>query len=100
MTLIKVVWYDIYSFYKYRIFIKHIYLQLIDDIDIQSLNVHWWRSQLALVNQDPVLFDGTIRENILFGCQYRSEPLPNMEHIIEAAKTAHIHDFICSLPKA
>jgi ABC-type multidrug transport system fused ATPase/permease subunit len=51
------------------------------------------------VNQDPVLFDGTIRENLLFGCQYKSEPLPNMEQIIEAAKQAKIHDFICSLPQ-
>ncbi len=73
---------------------------MIDDIDIRSLNVHWWRSQLALVNQDPVLFDGTIRDNILFGCQYRSESLRNMEQIIEAAKNAKIHDFICSLPEA
>jgi ABC-type multidrug transport system fused ATPase/permease subunit len=61
--------------------------------------VHWWRSQFALVNQDPVLFDETIRENILFGCQYQSN-LPNMEEIIEAAKQANIHDFISSLPQA
>jgi ATP-binding cassette subfamily B (MDR/TAP) protein 1 len=73
---------------------------LIDGTDIRLLNVYWWRSQIALVNQDPVLFDASIRDNILFGCHHLSESPPTMEQIIEAARQANIHDFILSLPQA
>ncbi|CAF1334192.1 unnamed protein product [Adineta steineri] len=72
----------------------------IDNNDIRSLDVDWWRSQIGLVNQEPILFDTTIKENILFGCQYRSQSLPTDEQIIQVAKLAKIHDFICSLPQA
>ena len=38
-----------------------------DKQDIQSLNVPWIRTQLGIVSQEPVLFDRTIAENIMYG---------------------------------
>ena len=52
------------------------------------------RDAIALVTQDPVLFDDTIRANIAYG----SKPI-NEEQVIAAAKAAAAHEFIVSLPK-
>ena len=51
---------------------------------------------VGIVSQEPILFDMSIRENIAYGDNSRSE-VP-MEEIINAAKTANIHDFIEQLP--
>ncbi|PON52777.1 ABC transporter [Trema orientale] len=62
----------------------------IDGQDIKSYHLRSLRKYVALVNQEPTLFDGTIRENITYG-------LPNNvteSEIIEAAKAANAHDFI------
>ncbi|CAF4892140.1 unnamed protein product [Rotaria sp. Silwood1] len=69
---------------------------LIDSKDIRSLNLQWYRSQIGIVSQEPVLFDMSIKENIAYGDNSRSN-IP-MEEIIEAAKNANIHDFIQKLP--
>jgi ABC-type multidrug transport system fused ATPase/permease subunit len=61
-----------------------------------SLNLQWWRSQIGLVSQEPVLFDASIRENIAYGDTSRKVP---MEEIREAAKNANIQRFIESLPE-
>ncbi|KAG4076722.1 hypothetical protein HA402_002009 [Bradysia odoriphaga] len=53
------------------------------------------RSKLSIVSQEPILFDRTIAENIAYGDNSR---VIDMIDIIEAAKTANIHDFIASLP--
>lgn len=58
------------------------------------MNLHWLRSQLGLVSQEPLLFDLTIAENIAYGL----ENIP-MEDIIDAAKKANIHEFIDQLPQ-
>ncbi len=52
------------------------------------------RDAIALVTQDPVLFDDTIRANIAYG----SKPVDE-EQVIAAAKAAAAHDFIMALPK-
>lgn len=67
-----------------------------DSKDIRSLNLQWYRSQLGLVSQEPILFDMSIRENIAYGDNSR-EDIP-IEEIIEAAKSANIHNFIQTLP--
>lgn len=54
------------------------------------------RSHLGLVSQEPILFDRTIAENIAYGDNSRTIPLAE---IIEAAKSANIHEFISGLPK-
>ncbi|CAM9323517.1 unnamed protein product [Pylaiella littoralis] len=65
----------------------------IDGRDIKEVNVKWLRSQaskaIGYVGQEPVLFQGTIRENIAKG-----EPSASFERIQEAAKAANAHNFI------
>ncbi|CAF1180643.1 unnamed protein product [Adineta ricciae] len=68
----------------------------IDSKDIRSLDLQWYRSQISIVSQEPVLFDISIRENIAYGDNSRQD-IP-LEEIIEAAKNANIHDFIQQLP--
>jgi ABC-type multidrug transport system fused ATPase/permease subunit len=40
---------------------------LFDGIDIKNLNPKWYHKQIAIVSQEPVLFSGSIRENIAYG---------------------------------
>jgi ATP-binding cassette, subfamily B (MDR/TAP), member 1 len=73
---------------------------LLDSADIQDLNVKHLRQQLALVQQEPVLFATTIYENIKFGLVDPDyiDPANEAELVINAAKTANAHDFISTLP--
>ncbi|CAF0757319.1 unnamed protein product [Adineta ricciae] len=71
---------------------------LIDSKDIRSLDLQWYRSQIGIVSQEPVLLDISIRENIAYGDNNRKD-IP-LDEIIEVAKTANIHDFIQLLPDA
>jgi ATP-binding cassette, subfamily B, bacterial HlyB/CyaB len=65
----------------------------IDGYDINKVDLSSLRSQVGIVSQDAVLFQGTIRDNIaLF------EDLPD-ELVIEAARVAEAHDFIMQLPE-
>ncbi|WEW56462.1 multidrug-resistance transporter mdr2 [Emydomyces testavorans] len=67
----------------------------VDGNDITRWNVNAYRSFLALVSQEPTLYQGTIRENILLGINEEDAP---EEAIVEACKAANIYDFIMSLP--
>lgn len=69
---------------------------LIDDTAISKIRVNSYRSHLALVSQEPVLFQGSIRDNICMGTQ--NEQISD-EEIEAACKSAAIHDFIVSLPE-
>ncbi|XP_014294685.1 ATP-dependent translocase ABCB1 [Halyomorpha halys] len=70
---------------------------LLDDIDITTINLKWLRSHVGLVTQEPVLFDCSIKDNIAYGAP---EPhLVKHNDILEAAKTANIHEFIINLPQ-
>jgi ABC-type multidrug transport system fused ATPase/permease subunit len=66
----------------------------IDGRDVRNLNLNWLRSQLGVVNQEPVLFGTSIIENIRFGRDNLTE-----SEIIQAAKAANAHNFIMELPK-
>jgi ATP-binding cassette subfamily B (MDR/TAP) protein 1 len=66
---------------------------LVDDVNIKDLNLKWYRRNVGLVAQEPILFSGTIKENILFG-----NPEANMEEIEEAAKLANAYEFIMQQP--
>ncbi|KAF2861862.1 putative multidrug resistance protein 1, 2 [Piedraia hortae CBS 480.64] len=70
----------------------------IDGKEISRLNINNYRSHLALVSQEPTLYQGTIRENILLGADKKPEDVPE-EAIIQACKDANIYDFILSLPE-
>jgi subfamily B ATP-binding cassette protein MsbA len=67
---------------------------LIDGQDIKQVTIESLRDAIALVTQDPVLFDDTIRANIAYGTKPTEE-----SKVIEAAKAAAAHDFIMGLPK-
>ncbi|WP_028450985.1 ABCB family ABC transporter ATP-binding protein/permease [Chitinilyticum aquatile] len=62
--------------------------------DIRGLQQHTLREHIGIVPQDTVLFNDTIYYNIAYG-----KPNASREEIIEAAKSAHIHDFIAALPQ-
>ncbi|ORY77838.1 P-loop containing nucleoside triphosphate hydrolase protein [Neocallimastix californiae] len=66
----------------------------IDHRRIEDYNVHWLRTQIGLVSQEPTLFDTTIAENIAMAC-----PQATQQEIEAAAKLANAHDFILKLPK-
>lgn len=66
----------------------------IDGRDIRSYHLRSLRMHIALVSQEPALFAGTIRENILYGSA--SEKV-NESEVVGAAKSANAHDFIASL---
>ena len=65
----------------------------IDGIDIRSMTKNSLRSNIGIVQQDVFLFTGTIRENIAYGKLHASQ-----EEIEDAARRAHLQDFIVSLP--
>jgi ABC-type multidrug transport system fused ATPase/permease subunit len=65
----------------------------IDGTDIREFKLASLRRQIGVVLQDVFLFSGTMRENIAFG-----KPDASMDEIVQAAKSAKIHDFIESLP--
>jgi len=67
---------------------------LVDGYPITSLSLGYLRSKIGLVLQEPVLFSGTIRENILYGKLQASD-----EEVSRASKAANAHEFIVSLQK-
>ena len=67
---------------------------LIDGQDISIIDTTSLRHQLGIVLQENVLFTGTIRDNIAL-----SNPALPIEVVIEAAKLAGAHEFICELPE-
>lgn len=69
----------------------------VDGNEISNLNVNNYRNYLALVSQEPTLYQGTIRENILLGADKKDEDVPE-ESIVQACKDANIYEFIMSLP--
>ncbi|KAL6629037.1 hypothetical protein ACP70R_028802 [Stipagrostis hirtigluma subsp. patula] len=64
----------------------------IDGRDIKLYNLQALRQHIGLVSQEPTLFAGTIRENIVYGMETASE-----EEIENAARSANAHDFISNL---
>jgi ATP-binding cassette subfamily B protein len=68
---------------------------LIDGQDIREYDLHWLRSNVGVVLQDPYLFHGTIADNIRYG-----KPEASMAEVVTAARAANAHDFISQLPDA
>jgi ATP-binding cassette, subfamily B, bacterial len=65
----------------------------LDGTDIRDLTLHSLREQISIVLQDVFLFNGTVRENILFGRPQASE-----EEMVEASRVANAHEFIARMP--
>ncbi|KAF4982589.1 hypothetical protein FZEAL_1821 [Fusarium zealandicum] len=70
---------------------------LCNGVDIRDVDVYNYRKNLSLVAQEPTMFRGTIRENILFGVADPSSVSDGK--IYSACRDALIHDFIMSLPE-
>ena len=64
----------------------------VDGIDVKDITLDSLRRNIGIVSQSVFLFDGTIRENIAYGC-----PDATDEMVMDAAKKANIHDFILTL---
>lgn len=67
---------------------------LLDGRDMKDLNVAWLRSHIGIVSQEPVLFTGSIEDNIRFG-----KPDATDEEVQNAAMMANAHEFIMALPE-
>ena len=67
---------------------------LLDGVDLTAVNLYSYRQRLAVVGQETVLFEGTVRENILYGTPHLDEA--RLRAAIEAANAA---EFIARLPR-
>jgi subfamily B ATP-binding cassette protein MsbA len=67
----------------------------VDDVDLAHVDLNTFRSQLGVVLQDSFLFDGTIRENIMF-----SRPEASEEQFLFACRTARVDEFAERYPEA
>ncbi|KAI8430777.1 hypothetical protein MSG28_000939 [Choristoneura fumiferana] len=76
-----------------RLYDPHSGVVKIDGHDLKTLNIGHLRSSLGVVGQEPVLFRGTIRDNIAIG-----RPLSTDDEIKKVAAMAFAHDFISLLP--
>ena len=68
---------------------------VVDDVDLAKVDLNTFRSQLGVVLQDSFLFDGSIRENILF-----SKPDATEEQFLFACRTARVDEFAERFPDA
>jgi ATP-binding cassette, subfamily B (MDR/TAP), member 1 len=68
---------------------------LVDGVDIKTMNLKHWRSNIALVSQEPSLFSTTIEGNIAYG-----KDGATFEEVKKAAVMANCDDFISSFPNA
>ena len=66
---------------------------LIDDVDIRQFAIKALRNRIAIVTQDPILFNDTVRYNIAYGIPNATE-----DQIVDAAKAAYAYDFIEEFP--
>lgn len=78
---------------------------LLDGRDIRTLNVRWLRARLGYVGQEPVLFAGSVGDNIAYGLDEKYSALNELTddeiqaRVIAAAKLANAHDFISAFPQ-
>ena len=67
---------------------------LLDGHDMSQIDLRTYRKHLAVVPQTSILFSGTIRENITYGCEHVTE-----EELAEVVRAANLTDLVKSLPK-
>ena len=66
----------------------------VDGVDLKEIDLDWWRTQLGVVSQEPTLFTGSIKDNILMG-----RPDATDDEVKAACKQSNIHDTIMTLPE-
>ena len=69
----------------------------VDGIDITKLDPQWLRKQIGTVNQEPILFSCSIKDNILYGSPNPDEI--DDEEIYRVAQEANAYDFIMQFPE-
>ena len=67
----------------------------LNDDDISVMSPRLYRNHMSLVQQEPTLYQGSVRENISLGLQYE----PSDEEICEACRQANAFEFVSSLPE-
>jgi ATP-binding cassette, subfamily B, bacterial len=67
---------------------------LLDGIDMNTLDLRTYRRFLSVVPQDTVLFDGTLRENILYGVSDVDEA-----HLQQVLQASHVAEFVAEMPQ-
>ncbi|KAI9333111.1 P-loop containing nucleoside triphosphate hydrolase protein [Obelidium mucronatum] len=75
----------------------------VDGVNVRDLNVQWLRKQIGIVSQEPVLFDRTVRENLLIGMQEDHPESHFSKGVLDAkienaCRVANAWDFIQALP--
>jgi len=68
---------------------------MLDGVDIRDMTLKSLRDQISIVFQDVYLFNGTIAENIAYGCAVK----PSHDEIVKASQSAQIHNFVDGLPE-
>ena len=87
--------------YHYCLWIPFIYMsflcysQLVDGLNIRDINLVRLRNMISVVSQEPILFDCSIRDNIVYGL----DNTKSMDDVIGAARASNIHEFITNLPQ-
>lgn len=61
-------------------------------MDLKTLNICSLRDEIGIVSQEPILFDGTLEENILLGSKDATR-----EHVIQCCKIANAYEFIAKM---
>lgn len=70
----------------------------LDGVDIRELNLKWLRNHIAAVSQEPVLFSGTIRDNILYGLKSDEDDHLANDYFDCVVRQSHVDDFVKTLP--
>lgn len=71
---------------------------LLDDIDIRDISLSALRSQIGYVQQEPEIFNRSIRENILYGLSSERRKAISEDDLLNASRAANAHEFIIDLP--
>ncbi|HWG43870.1 MAG TPA: peptidase domain-containing ABC transporter [Gemmataceae bacterium] len=67
---------------------------LVDGVDLRDFDLDSLRGRIGLVSQEPFIFNGTVRDNIVLG-----RPEATLDEVIEAARSAGLSEFIANLPQ-
>ncbi|KAG0030198.1 Multidrug resistance protein 1 [Podila clonocystis] len=70
----------------------------LDGIEIKDYNVTFLRDSIGIVSQEPVLFNASIKQNIIYGIR-KDQSVPSDQDIEDACRLSNAHDFISKLPE-
>lgn len=68
----------------------------VDGVGIRDLNLKWWRRQMGMVSQEPLLFNDTVRANIAYG---KEDGEATEAELVAATNLSNAHTFISAMDK-